>query len=203
MLIIKHRQNFKIDCNNNLISGAEIDVRIHKRELVLSHDPFCDGIKLIDWIKSFNYQLLIINVKEEGLEKSILEIINKSNVKNFFILDETIPFIIRFCNNGFSNFGLRISKWESFESAIKIIKNVIKKPEWIWLDTFDGEIPISINQMENLKEIGMKICLVSPELHPDYKHQVPTKEFLRNFNNFQRGMFNAVCTKKEEFWNYI
>ena len=54
MEIIVHRKN-------NLGSleltpkkyGIEIDIRTYSGELIIMHDPFCNGIKLNDWLKSF------------------------------------------------------------------------------------------------------------------------------------------------------
>ena len=122
MYIIKHRQNLTHDNihNKNLISGVEIDTRIHQKNLVLSHDPFMDGIKLKKWVKKYKHELLIVNVKEEGLEEYLIEIFENSKISNYFILDETVPFIIKYCNSGFSKFALRVSKWESLSSALKM-----------------------------------------------------------------------------------
>ena len=74
MQIIKHRQNSRFDhVNKKIISGVEIDVRIHNSNIILSHDPFQNGIRLEEWVKDYDLELLIVNVKEEGLEKFFLE----------------------------------------------------------------------------------------------------------------------------------
>ena len=38
---------------------------------------------------------MIINIKEEGLETTILRELNESNIKNFFFLDQSFPYLIK------------------------------------------------------------------------------------------------------------
>ena len=131
MLIIKHRQNFNLkQVNKKIISGVEIDIRIFNGEIVLQHDPFKSGENFQNWIKKYNLNLLIINVKEEGLEEHIKDIMEKEKVNNYFILDETIPFIIKYCSLGYSKFALRVSRWEHINSALEIIQNLQCPPNW-------------------------------------------------------------------------
>jgi len=189
--------------NLNLLSGVEIDVRIFHGNIVLQHDPFCNGIKLEDWVNDYNLKLLIVNVKEEGLEEGIQKILNNANIDNYFILDETIPFIIKYCSVGFSNFALRVSLWEDINSAIKILHTFERPPNWVWLDTFNGKIPFTSDKLKKLKNLGAKICLVSPELHPDYQFKVPCSNFMKQYYKFDNGFFDAICTKKEFFWNNV
>ena len=60
MDIIKHRQNSVLNFNSKtFISGVEIDVRTYNGDLVLSHDPFMNGVKLTEWINNYNLKLLI------------------------------------------------------------------------------------------------------------------------------------------------
>ena len=186
--------------DNQLITGVEIDVRSFKGDLILHHDPFKDGVKLNDWISRFDLSLLIVNVKEEGLEDHLIKILKNSGIINYFILDETIPYIIKYCNSGFSKFALRVSLWEDLSSAVKIVETMDCKPSWIWLDTFNGEISIDHADIKKLKSLNLKICLVSPELHPEYKHKVPNDTFVKQFENLGRENFDAVCTKQEAFW---
>ena len=56
--------------------GVEIDIRTYKNQLILHHDPFSDnGEKLEDWLIHFKHNSLILNVKEEGLEERLIQII--------------------------------------------------------------------------------------------------------------------------------
>ena len=59
--------------------GVEIDVRDYKNKLVLNHDPFKKGETLINYLKYFKHKFLIINVKSEGIETKIYEILKKED----------------------------------------------------------------------------------------------------------------------------
>lgn len=56
-------------------------------------------------------------------------------------------------------------------------RNMAGKVDWIWVDCF-SKIPIGKNEADELKSLGYKLCLVSPELEgrdqdiEDYKRQI-------------------------------
>lgn len=85
MRIVKHRVN----TIEGLIStpesfGVEIDIRTKNSQLVLEHDPFSTSkVKLKDWLEFYNHSLLVVNVKEDGLENEILEITRHFGITNF------------------------------------------------------------------------------------------------------------------------
>ena len=87
MIIIKHRVN-----TINKIAktpkeyGVEIDLRSDLKTIYLNHDPFKKGIKFSSWIKFFKHKLIVLNVKEEGLEKKIVDILKKNKISNFFFM---------------------------------------------------------------------------------------------------------------------
>ena len=76
MILIKHRVNNskelkKIDNNY----GIEIDLRSKNKTIYLHHDPYKNGELFSKWIKYYNHKLLVLNVKEEGLENQIINMI--------------------------------------------------------------------------------------------------------------------------------
>ena len=73
--------------------GVEIDVRSNGKSLILHHDPFEQGELFEDWIKSYHHGTLILNVKEEGLESSVLKLMNQYKINDFFFLDQSFPFL--------------------------------------------------------------------------------------------------------------
>ena len=56
--------------------GVEIDLRTKGGNLILSHDPFAEGELFSEWLKYWRGQSLILNVKEDALENSILQYLN-------------------------------------------------------------------------------------------------------------------------------
>ena len=84
MQIIAHRVNQIAQLNSlSLNYGVEIDVRSAGDRLILSHDPFCDGDDLDDWLMAFKHKTIIVN-PEEGLEERILSALQDHGVSNFF-----------------------------------------------------------------------------------------------------------------------
>ena len=61
---------------------------------------------------------------------------------------------------------------------------------WVWIDCFT-KLPITIDNFSKLKELGMKLCLVSPELQGQEEKIYEYKEYL-NENNIN---LDAICTK--------
>ena len=95
MQIIVHRVNklsnlHKIPKNY----GIEIDVRDYKKKLILSHDPFKDGENLEIFLKKYNHGTLIVNVKSEFIESSVMKLLKKFHIRDYFFLDFSYPSII-------------------------------------------------------------------------------------------------------------
>ncbi len=194
MEIIAHRRN-----NLNALKstpnkyGIEIDIRTYAGELIIMHDPFCNGIKLNDWLKSFNHGTLILNVKEEGLEENILEIMKNFKINNFFFLDQSFPFLIKTVTNGEKRCAVRYSEYESINTVLKL-KGLI---DWVWIDFFN-KFPLNKETFEILKDNQFKLCIVSPELQGFGKEDChKLKEYIEK-NNL---MIDAVCTKNLEIWD--
>ena len=49
----------------------------------------------IDFIEEYNHQLLVVNVKEAGIEKNVLDMLKYKNIDNFFLLDIEFPFLLQ------------------------------------------------------------------------------------------------------------
>ena len=56
--------------------GVEIDLRSENKKIYLHHDPFKKGTLFSEWLKYYNHKLIVLNVKEEGLEKHIIKLFN-------------------------------------------------------------------------------------------------------------------------------
>ena len=208
MIIITHRTNSLNQLKLNPPKyGCEIDIRNHNKDLILVHDPFdTNGLKIEDWIKHYQHKFIIFNVKEEGLETKLLKILKRYNIKKYFILDESIPYIYKYAKTGFTNFALRVSEFESYKTAILINRELARnnRIKWIWLDTFSSN-PIDKRVYNQLIKANFKICFVSPELHQINNKKI-WKELIVNFaNKLFKSKINPhmVCTKLPEYWQVI
>ena len=112
MIIIKHRVNTskelkkltKILCRNRPRSNKTI---------YLHHDPFKKGELFSNWVKNFNHKLVVLNVKEEGLEKKILKILRRNKVRNFFFHDQTFSTVLK--NMSKTKVSVRYSEFEDLK----------------------------------------------------------------------------------------
>ena len=194
MIKIQHRVNsLKKLKNTDHNFGVEVDVRSINKKLILNHEPFQKATSLDTFLKKFNHKFLILNVKEEGIENFILNYVKKNRIKNYFLLDVTVPKIFQFIKNKKkNNLCLRISKFERLNQ----LNFFNKKIEWIWVDTFDNKIPLNINDLEGYSK-KFKLCLVSPELVKT--NNIDVIKFIK-INKYKLNFFSAVCSKNIKTW---
>ena len=173
--------------------GVELDIRTYNGNLILNHEPYENGENFDKWIRFYNHNLLILNVKEEGLEDKIKFLLLKHDIKDYFFLDQSFPFIIKKSKEGEKKIAVRVSDYESIITAEKV-SNLVS---WIWLDVFNNLV-LTEEEFLNLKKLNFKICLASPELHPhnDKSKILAIKKKLEAMNI----KLDAVCTKFPEKW---
>lgn len=205
MIIIKHRVNTLQDLKKlESDQGAEIDVRYHEDQLVLHHDPFShhknECLVFEEFLSNWKAEgPLILNIKTEGIENTCIALMNEFKVPNWFFLDLSMPYFVKFSNfalqkkiEGFSkkNLAVRFSEYEPLEYALSFSN----KAEWIWVDCFSF-LPLNEEIYDKIKQGNFKICLVSPELQGLKKEKII--DFLSQVNDME---IEAVCTKYPELW---
>lgn len=174
--------------------GVEIDLRSNGKSLILSHDPFADGELFLNWLEFYRHKMIILNVKEEGLEEALLRIMLQKNIDDFFFLDQSFPFLIKTARAGEGRCAVRVSEFESIETALALAGMV----QWVWLDCFT-RFPLAAGDAARLKAAGFKLCLVSPELHGR-----SGLDHVRDFRAFVAAAgieCDAVCTKLPKVWS--
>jgi hypothetical protein len=194
-MIIKHRVNTL----QELIMvpaqyGTEIDLRLFDGELILAHDPFVSGEKFEDWLEGFHHKTLILNVKEDGLENLITDLLNKKGISDYFFLDQPFPTLRKSAIAGHS-VAVRLSE---FELPINSSGIDIK---WVWLDSFSGDWDYLQEHAEWLIESKFDLCIVSPELQGRHNLEEPHL-ILKKFKEIQLKP-TAVCTKLPEIWERL
>jgi len=172
--------------------GVEIDLRTNNGNLILAHDPFIEGDLFSDWLRFWRGQSLILNVKEDALENSILQYLNEYGVSDFFFLDQSYPSIRRTINSGLKKVATRVSDYEDLQTALN------SGSDWVWLDSFSGKWDYLNEAVPVLAENGQKTCLVSPELQrTDSSAEL---KFLQKLI-LDKGLdITSVCTKLPEIW---
>lgn len=166
-LVIRHRVNTIEGLRKvNQKYGVEVDIRHDNRTggLYLNHEPGT-GDDFEEYMKVFAEQgnrFVIFNAKETGLETRIIEIAQKLDIEDYFLLDVEFPFIYRAAFKGVPNLNgrvaIRFSEAEPIEQAL-LLKGKFK---WVWVDT-NTKLPLDAKVYNQLKDAGYKLALVCPE----------------------------------------
>ena len=194
MQIIAHRKNTIEELSQTPTQfGIEVDIRSWEKELTIHHDPFAQGEDFKEWLKHYQHQILILNVKEEGLEAQLIELMKEHNISNYFFLDQSFPFLVKWAKLGEKRLAVRVSEYESINTALSLKDKV----DWIWVDCFT-HFPLSSEEAKQLKQANFKLCLVSPELQGrNAESEIPAlKELLGTLGI----SVDAVCTKRPDLW---
>lgn len=188
MKYISHRVNTKEELVNlSTEYGVEIDLRDDLTgRIYIEHDPFKDGEDFEEYLKAYKHGTMILNIKSERIEHKILELLKKYNVKDYFFLDSTFPMIRLLAENGERNIAIRYSEFEGMDTIRAMAGNV----DWIWVDCF-SKLPIDNKICMEMKQLGYKLCLVSPELQGQSEKIEQYAQQIKD-NNIK---VDAICTK--------
>ncbi len=169
--------------------GIELDLRYEGENLIMHHDPFVTGELFEDLLKAYKHRFIILNVKTEGIEAEVLRLLEKYQIENYFFLDLSLPYLIKYMRKGEKNIAVRFSEYE----PIEFVMSFKDKVEWVWVDCFT-KLPLDDHSYELLKK-HFKICLVSPELQGHSLERI--QEFKAQLAD---KPIDAVCTKKPDLW---
>jgi len=197
MNIIIHRRNTLNELNETPERyGVEVDVRSYGKELIVHHEPYVEGVLFEVWISNYRHGTLILNVKEEGLEQKLILIMQAYGINDFFFLDQSFPYLIKWSKAGESRCAVRFSEYESIETVMALSGKV----KWVWVDCF-SRFPLTNSDARYLKTSGFKLCLVSPELQGrNAEDEIPV---LANFLIEHDIKVDAICSKRPDIWEIV
>jgi hypothetical protein len=194
MKLISHRRNTLQELASTPQKyGVEIDIRSFGAELILQHDPYVEGESLDSWIKFYKHGTLILNVKEEGLEERLIALMKAHNITDYFFLDQSFPYLMKFAKKGESRSAARFSEYESIETVLSLSGLV----DWVWVDCFT-HFPLTSEDAIKLKNAKFKLCLVSPELQ-GRNADIEIPQMIQILEDRSISV-DAVCTKRPELW---
>lgn len=194
MKLISHRRNTIAELEATPRQfGVEVDIRSQGDALIIHHDPFAPGTSFDEWFAAYEHGTLILNVKEEGLERRLIDRMEAKGLDDFFFLDQSFPFLVKWSKAGERRCAVRVSEFESVDTALTLAGRI----DWVWVDCFT-HLVLTGAEAARLKAAGFKLCLVSPELHGrDADVEIPQMASLLA----QRGIeADAVCTKRPDLW---
>jgi hypothetical protein len=172
--------------------GVEVDIRSQGERLIISHDPFVAGESFERWLEAYRHGTLILNVKEEGLEERLSALMKLHSIEDYFFLDQSFPFLIRSARAGERRCAVRVSEFESIDTALALAGQV----DWVWVDCFT-RFPLEPPDMRRLHHAGFKLCIVSPEL----QGRSAEEGIAELADRLAAGPApQAVCTKRPDLW---
>lgn len=171
MIILSHRGYWKDQFEKNkLIAfersftlgfGTETDIRDYKGELVISHDianENCITVKELFEVynKIGNTLPLALNIKADGLQIKLKELIKEYDINNYFLFDMSVPDGLQYLN-----FEMKVF---TRESEYETQPSFYNESTGIWMDEFEKHW-ITEEILEKHYRNKKKICIVSPDLH--------------------------------------
>jgi len=157
MTIVIHRVNTRAALSQIPEEyGVEIDLRTAGSKIVLNHEPFLGGEALEDWLDSYSHALLVLNVKEAGIETEVLSKVRGRGITECFLLDVEFPYLYRASRKGERAIAVRYSE----DEPIEFVDRYRSLVNWVWIDT-NTTLPLNAESVAKLS--GMKTCLVCPE----------------------------------------
>lgn len=187
MLYISHRIN---TLSELLVTpshyGVEIDLRDYQDDIILTHDPFEPGEYFTNFLEHYHHAFLILNIKSERIEHRVLKLLQTYQIINYFFLDSSFPMIYQLTQQGERRIALRYSEYEGLENIL-LMSNKI---EWVWVDCFTS-FPLTTVKYQLLKNQGLKICIVSPELQQQPGKLIEYAQYMHTHNIIP----DMICTK--------
>jgi hypothetical protein len=168
----------------------EFDIRDSGPNLLVKHDPFVDGLEFEKLLPFLKGRFCIINVKSEGIESKILDLMSQHSIHTFFLLDCSIPMIYKLTSLGEKRIAIRFSEFETLESVLCWKDRV----DWVWVDCFHSYI-LTKEIEETLHNAGFKLCIVSPEL----QGRPQEIEMYHTYLKEKKIHIDAICTKYHTF----
>lgn len=129
--------------------------------LVVSHDiPNAGCLAFEDLLKiycEYDRELcLAVNIKADGLQRLLFDLLQEYNVENYFVFDMSIPDTLGYLN-------LRMNVFVR-QSEFEMTPSFYNQAYGVWMDEFDGHWITEKKVLHHLDK-GKKVCIVSPELH--------------------------------------
>ena len=196
MLIIKHRVNSVEELR--LVPrhyGVEVDVHYYDSTVVVGHDPQQNTVSFDSYLLEFEHSFLAVNIKQEGIEKTVLAHLKDHDISNFFLFDLTFPSLMRTMMTGERRLALRISDFED----VKNLSFFKGKVDWVWIDIFQDPVYLEKTDWSTLS--SFKKCLVSPELHILREYAI--SQNIKGNLSAHIDKFEAICTKDPFFWENL
>lgn len=200
MRILAHRGLWYSEDERNSLSalerafvngyGVETDIRDYNGKLVISHDiPSEESVELRDvfekYIECGCDEWLALNVKADGLQDILQDLIEEYKIEKYFVFDMSIPEQVVYKKKNIPYFT-RQSELE---------KNPVMYEEClgVWMDEWEENWITKEDVEQHLKD-GKMVSIISPEIHSRNPELL-----LRELEGVQSDNL-FICTDKPVLW---
>lgn len=211
MKILSHRGYWEKEDEKNSVNaikkafdkgfGIESDIRDLDGKLVISHNPADSTCPLAEDVFKLmrdnqDKYCFAINIKADGLNEILEELLAKYRIDNYFTFDMSVPQMLEYREKGI-RYYTRQSEYEK-EPVL------YKESAGVWVDAFEDDKWITEELIQKHMENGKIVCIVSPDLHK--KNNL---EFWKRLSSFKIDWKQIMlCTDnpddaKEYFKDYI
>lgn len=172
MKILAHRGRWAVPGERNTMEafrsalllgyGLETDFRDCCGEIVISHDPPFPGAMKASTFLALWQELagsdawLAINIKSDGLQKLLTQLLSEYGVQRHFVFDMSVPDTLRWQAAAIPYFVRH--------SEVEPQPVLLNRAGGVWLDAFESDW-WGVDIVEDYLQSGLKVCVVSPELH--------------------------------------
>ena len=209
MKVLSHRGYWKDESEKNQVIafertfslgfGTETDLRDFNGELVISHDIANSScLQASVFFEIYNKHgctaPLALNIKSDGLQHKLKDMLALFNIENYFVFDMSVPDGLQYLKHSINTYT-RESEYESSPSFYE-------QASGIWLDEFHSHW-ITEDTIASHNRHGKHMCIVSPDLHKrDYMEEWASYKQIEK----KLGINNLmICTDfpetAEEFFN--
>ncbi|MGE0588249.1 MAG: hypothetical protein AB7O48_06715 [Cyclobacteriaceae bacterium] len=141
--------------------GLETDIRDFNGKIVISHDmptgDECLFERFLGEYQDKGFDLtLALNVKADGLQDDVMDLLQRYLVTNYFFFDMSVPDQLGYRKKGL-NYLSRQSEYETSPS-------LYADSFGVWLDCFES-VWYDKEVLERHLVAGKRVCVVSEELH--------------------------------------
>ena len=99
---------------------------------------------------------LAINIKADGLQRLIAQMLQRYRVSNYFLFDMSVADAVSSLGQGLRCF--------TRHSDMEPVPSFYEQAAGVWMDSFSQEW-ITMDHIRHHLNSGKEVCLVSPELH--------------------------------------
>jgi len=230
-ILIIHRRNRTMQLNGlPRHCWVEIDIDLLEGVPCLSHDPVTREMsaeKLTEFLPRAlerGIEGFVFDCKRENAEAAVHPLIEQHKIANYFYLNEMdVQADILMAKDASHRSAARIWQYRGARDVIRYVEDMKKdkqsRPAWAWIDCWQRGLPenmaqaaVPINQADAraLQQIGVRLCVCSPEL---YAHSYDKKYEMAELEKIYSGIvryrhrllqtgvhFDAVCTKFPWLW---